>query len=411
MKALFTLAAFTASLSLFATDRIVEEFGQAPAYPSITAAVAAASDGDRIIIKNRAGNIPWIENITVNASLQFLSYSNDNFFYVQGNYIITGVAGREVTIIGMRNTSGSVVTGPVGTIRGTTIRIMDSYFVNGGVSFPNNFFQVDVIGCTFIKGSVSINYGNVVGCDIDASLVSADGIRIAGTSTGFPLDTCAVVGNKVKSAVNFNGIFSNSESQVLHIRSNYIQHGGKGVEVYKGNNIGVQNLIWNNTITAYTGSNATYGINLAVTTSGSVWEVMNNVVARTWTSGGNGGINKDSGNQGQINVYFNHVSSNVGLPISTGFTFTSDNTTDQAITLNADGTFDSAPACIDGGNPAPVLSDLDLSTGDAGAYGGSYTLTNFHPLHTGSARVYLTGHPFNVRSGSTLRVKAVAFDR
>lgn len=49
--------------------------------------------------------------------------------------------------------------------------------------------------------------------------------------------------------------------------------------------------------------------------------------------------------------------------------------------------------------------------GDAGAYGGSYTLNNFFPLHTGAARVYMTGHPFNIRSGTTLRVRANAWDR
>ena len=36
----------------FATDIVVEEFGITPAYPTITDAVAAASNGDRIIIKN-----------------------------------------------------------------------------------------------------------------------------------------------------------------------------------------------------------------------------------------------------------------------------------------------------------------------------------------------------------------------
>ncbi|HQV39137.1 MAG: hypothetical protein IPO60_13070 [Flavobacteriales bacterium] len=411
MKALFTLVAFAVSASALATDRIVEEFGQAPAYSNITAAVAAASDGDRIIVKNRAGNIPWIENIMVNASLQFLSFSNDDFFYVQGNYTITGAADREVTIIGMRNTSGNILAGAGGTVRGTSVRLMDSYFVNGYVNLSNNNFQADIVGCTFMNGTVAVNYGNVVGCDIDGSAQNAAGISISGSSSGFPLDTCAVIGNKLKSAVGYEGIFSSSESQVLHIRNNYIQHGWMGIEVYEGNNTGVQNLIWNNTITAYAGSSTTYGISLANTNTGSVWEVMNNAITRTWSGTNNRGINKDSGNSGQINVYFNHVSNNMSTPISAGFTFASDNTTDQAITLNADGTFASAPSCIDGGNPAPVLSDLDLTTGDAGAYGGSYTLNNFHPMHTGAARVYLTGHPFNVRSGSTLRVKAVAFDR
>jgi hypothetical protein len=410
MRSFVALFALVFTSAAFATDRIVEEFGQAPAYANITAAVAAAVDGDRIIVKNRAGNIPWIENITVNASLQFLSFANDDFFYVQGTYTITGAAGREVTIIGMRNTAGGVGFAAGGAVRGTTVRIVDSYFVNGSLALNNNNFDVDVVGCTLVNGSVSINYGNVVGCDINASAISDEGISINGNASGFPLDTCAIIGNKVISAVSWEGIYSNSQSQVLHIRNNFIQHGWMGIEVYEGNEAGVPNLIWNNTILAYTGQFTTYGISLANTNAGSVWEVMNNAVTRTW-NGTNRGINRDSGNQGQTNVYFNHVSSNISIPVSPDFTFVSNNTTTEGIELNADGTFANAPACIDGGNPAPVLSDLDLSLGDAGAYGGSYTLTNFHPLHTGAARVYLTGHPFNVRSGATLRVKGVAFDR
>ena len=411
MRSFVALFALLFTSAAFATDRIVEEFGQAPAYANITAAVAAAVDGDRIIVKNRAGNIPWIENINVNASLQFLSFANDDFFYVQGNYTVTGAAGREVTIIGMRNTAGGVGYTSGGVVRGTSVRILDSYFVSGSVALNDNNFDVDVIGSTFLNGSVSINYGNVVGCDIDASALTDEGISITGNASGFPLATCAIIGNKVRSRVSYEGIFSNSESQVLHSRNNFIQHGWMGIEVYEGNTSGVQNLIWNNTIVAYTGQFVTYGMSLANTNTGSVWEVMNNAVTRTWADANNRGINRDSGNLGQINVYFNHVSSELLIPVSPGFTFASDNTIDQLITLNADGTFASAPACIDGGNPAAVLSDLDLTLGDAGAYGGSYTLTNFHPLHTGAARVYLTGHPFNVRSGATLRVKGVAFDR
>jgi len=410
MRPILILLALAGTLPTFATDRIVEEFGQAPAYANITSAVAAAVDGDRIIVKNRAGNIPWIENITVNASLQFLSFTNDDFFYVQGSYTITGAAGREVTIIGMRNTSGSVTFAAGGSVRGTSVRLIDSYFVNGNVALNNNNFQSDIVECTFLNGAISINYGNVVGCDIDASALNDEGISITGTASGFPLDTCAIIGNKIKSNLSYEGIFSNTEGQVLHIRNNYIQHAWMGIEVYEGNISGVQNLVWNNTVIAYNGQSTAYGINVGITNAGSVWEVMNNVVTRTW-SGSTFGINRDSGNQGQINVYFNHVTSNMSLPISAGFTFESDNTVDELITLNTDGTFLSAPACIDGGNPAPVLSDLDLTPGDAGAYGGSYTLTNFHPLHMGAARVYLTGHPFNVRSGATLRVKGVAFDR
>ena len=58
MKQLATIGFLALSLSAGATDRIVEEFGSSPTYPSINAAVTAAVDGDRIVVKNRAGNIP-----------------------------------------------------------------------------------------------------------------------------------------------------------------------------------------------------------------------------------------------------------------------------------------------------------------------------------------------------------------
>ncbi len=406
LSACFAVLTFSAS----AVDRIVEEFGVSPTYPNINAAVTAAVDGDRIIIKNRAGDIPWIENITVDKSLQFLSYADNGFFVVQGYYSIVPGTGRQVLINGMRNTSGSVQAAP-GTsgVRGTRVRVIDSFFVSGGVQLANQYFDVDVVGCTLQNGTVGLFYGNVIGNDIDGSNITDEAISVTPSVGGFPLDTCAIIGNKVKGRVSYEGIFVNTDHQVVHIRNNYVQHGWMGIEVYGGNTSGVQNLIWNNTVTAYTGQFTTYGISLANTSAGSIWEIMNNAVTRTWT-GECRGINKDSGNNGQINVYFNHVAG-MSISISTGFTFEGNNTTTQPITLNADGTFSNAPAAVNGGNPAAPFYDLDLTIGDAGAYGASYTLTNFHPLHTGAARVYMSAHPFNVRQGSTLRVRAVAFDR
>jgi hypothetical protein len=410
MRLLACLLFGGATLSTFAVDRIVEEFGSAPTYPNIASAVAAAVDGDRILVKNRAGDIPWIENITIDKSLQFLSYADNGFFVVQGTYSIVPTTGRQVTIIGMRNTAGGIQAASGNSaVRGTRVRVIDSFFVNGGVQLANQYFDVDVVGCTLQNGTVGLFYGNVIGNDIDGSNITDEAISVTPTVGGFPLDTCAIIGNKVKGRVSYEGIFVNTDHQVVHIRNNYVQHGWMGIEVYGGNTSGVQNLIWNNTVTAYTGQFTTYGINLANTSSGAIWEIMNNAVTRTW-SGECRGINKDSGNFGQINVYFNHVAG-MSIAISTGFTFEGNNTINQPITLNADGTFASAPAAVNGGNPAAPFYDLDLSIGDAGAYGASYTLTNFHPLHTGAARVYMAGHPFNVRQGSTLRVRAVAFDR
>lgn len=410
MQRLFTSAA-AALLFLHASaiDRIVEEFGVPPTYPSITAAVTAAADGDRIIIKNRAGDIPWIEGITVSKSLEFLSYQDNGFFVVQGAWTINSVNGRQVRIIGMRNTAGSITGSTSGNPRDTKVWILDSRLVAGSISFPSDAYDVNVVGCTLDAGSVRINFGNVVGNDITGA-AGLEGVRVTPASVSFAGDTCHIIGNKVQGPASWEGIYVSGRAQAYHIRNNWVRHGWMGIEVQGGNSFGVPNLIWNNSIQGYTGSSNIYGISLANTSGGSIWEVMNNAIGSTW-SGSNRGINNDSGNGGQINVYFNHVAAGFATAISTGFTFAGSNTTNQPLTFNADGSFANAPGAIDGGNPAAPFYDLDLTPGDAGAYGGSYTLINFFPLHTGAARVYMTGHPFNVRQGTTLRVRANAFDR
>lgn len=412
-QTLIKLPAFLIALlaiPAFAADRIVEEFGVSPTYPNINAAVTAAVDGDRIIIKNRAGDIPWIETVSITKSLQFLSYVDNGFFIVQGNWTVTAANGREVTIIGMRNTAGNITGTGTSNIRETKVRVMDSHLVAGYIQFNSDAFDAQVVGNRLESGYIRINFGNVVGNDV-TSASGAEAVRVTPTSTTFANDTCHIVGNKLQGPLSYEGIYVNTRAQVVHIRNNWIRHGWMGIEIQGGNSQGVANLIWNNSIQCYTGSSTTYGISIANTTSGSIWEVMNNVVGTTWTIGTTRGINNDSGNSGQINVYYNHVHSTMSVPIDVGFTFIGNNTTNQPVTFNADGTFLNAPAAINGGNPAAPFYDLDLSAGDAGAYGGSYTLTNFFPLHTGAARVYMTGHPFNVRQGSTLRVKANSFDR
>ena len=71
--------------TMFGADLLVEEFGVAPAYNSIQAAIDASSDGDRIFIKNRTSDIPWVGDVTINKNIELLSYDGQDFFIVQGD--------------------------------------------------------------------------------------------------------------------------------------------------------------------------------------------------------------------------------------------------------------------------------------------------------------------------------------
>jgi hypothetical protein len=422
MKKLFTLALALYAAGAFAVDRVVEEFGIAPAYASIGAAVAAAQNGDRILVKNRAGDIPWIENITIDKSLEFHSHTNNVFFIVQGTYTIARIEGLTVSIVGMRNTSGGINIGGAGTppARSVKVNVMDSQFVIGDLTLNNNAYDVQVVGNTFMNGRIAINFGNIIGNDITFVGTGSHLVDVTNTVVAFQNDTCLIVGNKVNqtstSVASYYAINVSNQSQVVHVRNNYVQFRVRGINTANGINQPINNIIWNNTLHGGNSgglntSTITYGIHLGSVPANCIWEVMGNVLIRGNLSAQPRAIGTSSVN-GQINVYYNHISTNWVSGIVGTFTFVDLNQTNQTITLNlADGTFSNTPNAIDGGNPAPQFYDLDLTTNDAGAYGGSYTLSNFHPLHVGPARVYNVIYPFNVRVGSTLNVKAFSFDR
>lgn len=407
-KSLFTLFALVCTLVTSATDRIVEEFGTSPTYSSISSAVAAAVDGDRIIIKNRAGNVPWIENITVNKSLSFLSYDNNSQFVVQGNYTIGIAEGREVTIIGMKNTAGHIYTGfESAPIRSTKVNIMDCWFLAGTVVLDSFAYDTQFVGNKLDAGYCIISFGNVIGNDITSPISS---LSITNNWT-FNNDTCYIVGNKFTSlTAGANALYVNGSAQVYHIKNNLIYSNGIGMELRTGNNNAVTNQIWNNTIVAGTYSGTQYGIYFEQTNGNSIWEVMNNVLDEL-TLGNTYGVYRQASANGQINVYYNVINSSYTNELLGLFTFEGNNIIDQTFALNTDGTLPVGNPAINGGNPSSPFYDLDLTPGDAGAYGGSYTLDNFFPLFTGAARVYFVKFPFNVRQGTTLNIKAYGFDR
>lgn len=412
MKRLFILALVLCTTSAFAVDRIVEEFGTPPTYASIAAAVAAAVDGDRIIVKNRAGDIPWIENIAISKSLTFLSYTNNTQFIVQGNYTINAADGRQVHFVGMKNTAGGVISGTTtGTARSTKVSVMDSWFVIGSISLSNTVFDVQVIGNQLDNGAVIIHWGNVIGNSVSNASVTS--INITSSLTTAPTDTCYIVGNKVLNS-DFSGILVDARHQVYHIKNNFVKCYNP-IQLSKGNAVAIPNLVYNNTLLS-TSCGAGFAGNMYIlnTTAGSVWEIMNNVMDNlSGSCSTTHAVNLGSGiSTTVINGYYNHVDALYSSAFDpSGWTFLGNNTTGAGIAVNATTGAITSGSPINGGNPAAPFYDLDLSIGDAGAFGGSYTHDNFFPLFTGAARVYFVSYPFNVRQGSTLATKAFGFDR
>lgn len=404
------------ALNTYASDLLVEEYALAPAYSSIGAAVAAATDGDRIIIKNKNGNAPWIENVAVNKSLHFLPFTNDTFFIVQGTYTITPADNREVTIIGMRNLAGGITGTAVGNVAARTkVNIMGCLLQSGSVIFGANGYSINTVHTILSAGGISIRAGSVIGCDI--TLLANNTCILVSPETAVTSETVKIIGNKVTNmsvTTAANGIGWISTSHFFDIRNNLVYTRNVGIAITKSRVLNtVANKLSNNTVSIFgapTTANV-YGISISTASANSIIEVMNNLIDLNSTSTSNiYGISNLSAVP-TLTLIYNTIDDSIAVAKrATGSYTTNSNNTFTTVMLAADGNIQGAGG-LNVGNPSAPYYDLDLTINDCGAYGGGFSLKNYFPLHAGAARIYNVTVPANVRVGGTISIQADGYDR
>lgn len=413
---------FTANL--MAADLCVNESGSGGCYSTISAAITAASDGDRILIQPKTGGVPYIENLSINKSIQLLSNQEGVMWDLTGNITITPAVGRTISILHMKNTTGNITStghSPVGAR--CKVNIMNCELMQGYISFDHNYFDVNVVSNVLTNGYVNLRYGNVIGNNINASHNSYMGYSTPGfyylinynSDAIATNDTFYIVGNilTINSTINtyYNNISINSNAHYFFISNNY---GSKlnsnysmGIyfHTHKTSTIG-GHTIWNNTFTDVGSSNNYFYPFYIYENSAGIFDVKNNISLTP---------NKSSGH----NVYYKTAnptvafSYNFGAPHGTltGIVNNGTNnlTSNSSINLTT-GQLNSGSDGINGGYPDLTFYDLDLTVNDVGAYGGSFSLTNFHPI-TGAARVYFVNAPRTILQSGTLNIRANSFDR
>ena len=70
-------------------------------------------------------------------------------------------------------------------------------------------------------------------------------------------------------------------------------------------------------------------------------------------------------------------------------------------------------SAVNGGYPNDAFADHDLTRNDAGCGGGSFRITNFHPMNnlSNGARVTFVNAPRRVLMGNNVSLKADSFDK
>jgi hypothetical protein len=386
MALLVTLITVVMSGSVFAIDLVVQEAGPVGTYASIGAAVAASSDGDRIIINNKPGGFPWVENILVNKSLTFLSAVDNARFFVQGNYTVQHAPGREVNIIGMENVVGSISSIANGGTSRAIINIMSCKLTSGSISFAHTYFKLNASNNTCT--GINLVYGKVIGNQCATIGLGPDAVAGA--------DSVHIVGNIAGT------VSSSSTTHYVYISNNFLQTSSYAVYLINTKSGSGVNVVRNNSI-----NTNGLGVHIASICTGNII-VYNNII-KDWTGSGDYGIQNLS--TANLIVSFNFITSNGWDGIAyIGFTNDGTNVFSNSVSFNANGS-SSWIGTIDGGSPGIPDTDLDLTRNDPGCFGGSYSHANFFPIDGTSSKVYYLRMPSQILVGGSNAVTGYSFDR
>lgn len=398
----------------YATDYIVSAGGSGGSYATISAACSTAVSGDRIIVYPKPGGASYSEGtLVLNKSVQILSAVEGVYYTVSGNIQISpSVAGLKISIMQMKLIDGVIAAttnAPAGPRCEVNI-INDSlmHFV-GQMDFAYNNYNLTLANCV-TSHSVIARYGKFIGNKITANTTYGLNIHSESAVTD---DTVMVIGNKViqgSASSSALGISWSSNSAYFHIYNNFVllnyqnvTYVGSGIEVSNARqSASGQNYIVNNTIKREYGY-CYYGVYCVVPSSVCRVDIENNL---HWVGSVYYGIYVSGGT---LNIHYNMVTGGAYA----GFTNDGSNGTLANTSIDADGAITNPLSnAINGGNPDSAMADLDLSRNDCGAYGGSFSLSNFFPNGVNDwARVFLVMAPRRVLVNGTIQVKAFGYDK
>lgn len=393
-KTIQTLLALLLVTNVFAIDRIVQENGPSGTFSTISAAVAAALDGDRIIIYPKIGDNPYVENIVLNKTLELASAEDGVRYKIQGDISLLAANNRTITIIGAHITTGSI-TGSAAGWR-TNVNIMGCLIEGGDITL-NNQYYASVVSNILANGSISIAHGKIIGNELSNENKK---ITIA-NSTSIANDTINIIANKAARIECSSNVFLNIFNNLL-VRNSYSDYFYSINYEFTSTTANKLN-IFNNTF-ILTSNNFNSALNYYLVLNSPAL-IKNNIFQRvnnysylprfTFGSGVNVTASYNYYFNSSINISSENQPTNLAAaPVN--------NTTGQLILPTA---------ALNGADPSFEFYDLDLSVGDAGCYGGSYTLDNYFPI-TGSSRVYNIEMPFGITTnGGPLNIKAESFDR
>jgi hypothetical protein len=364
-----------------AADLYVRDLGAGGSYATISAAITAASDGDRIIIRPKAANLPYIENLTIDKSVTLVSEINFSKYVLQGTITITPLAGRVVTL---HNVSSNFALSVSAATTGgrTTLNVYNSLFSSITADKANT--SLNMSGCT--TSTVALSHGRCTANTCQQFAVNGTALESNPTT-----EDIEIIANNITSGGA--GIVVNQKNYTFRLLNNFLPSGNISINLAKN---GSSNEIRNNVINYGTYS-ALY-IDVAIGNS-ATFMVLNNELATFSSTSNYAEIHNN--NTGTATVYaFNNISASTFTTIGT--IAASGNIGNVTLSINSSTYTVTGTGVIDGGAIDDEYADIDLTRNDIGNFGGSDSWANYWPTAVGNKpQVNYLNTPRRIYTGTT----------
>jgi len=382
MKNLYLFLVCFYAVNVQAIDIHVNNSGQANSYSSVSAALSASNNGDRIFISPYQ---IYVEDLIIDKSLTISSAVIGNDFEIGGKVTVNAFPNMDLRIVGGVFSDSLVANTGTATLNNMAdIYLVESFF-NREIIF-NDYVKSHLLFLIGGSSNIFIKHGEIIGCNISNRTINISDGPIYNIG-----DTIKIIGNRIK-AISYD-----NDDNYFNFYNNIISNGtgnynccNRAINIAKFiYNQNFENLIINNEIKACSsfGSSSWYcstsGIVTIVSQNADNIILKNNIIRPASFSNNFNGLEFDDQNQfSKPKSFFNFYNGSFDAELVIGNQYGLPNS--------------------DEGDPSIEYYDLDLTRNDIGPYGGPYSLENFFPTDSanGRARIYNLNIPSEIWSGN-----------
>lgn len=408
MKKIITLITLLFVTNNYATDRLVDPTlssgNGTTIFTTITAAINAAVNGDRIIIASNTYNEAAL---TIGKSLQIMPQTPGTTINFNANITIAGFDGMKTEISGINLGIYNLITTNYSTNNSTDVNVSLIDCVFNQIIFNQDFYTLNMFNST--SNSLIFKAGYIIKSNIINSFRVEDEV---GQSTSL-IKQIKILANIIGST-----IYVYNDNYPLLIANNEI-NGGILLKRWNPSN-DVTNFIHNNNFNGgfYISSRNVPRYNVIITSN--FWNSANFEVATNPNNYLVSGLNFNDPGSSFGGLFGNNSTNEYPNPNVPGFFEWSYN---YGVTFGSPAVSSSSPlnytliagnnSMSNSGNPNHRFYDIDLTINDIGVSGGPYSQLNYNAANPNNSKAFIfdIDMPIDLFPTQTVDIKAKGYHK